>query len=167
MAQLEKKIDGIVSLLAATQHIQASTQNPLTPESPEHNQLQQQILEENGEACADRSLPQEVAHDFSKFELLPGFQVTFIQATEYLNIYRREYVPKYPFVPLPADILPHILYGESRLLFWSIMAAVAPLPGTVQQAFKKWFRRYLAEHMIVQQQKKLEFLQAILIHLGW
>jgi hypothetical protein len=159
---LEKKIDGIVSLLAASQAI---TQNPLTPESPENSQLlQQQILEEHGEPCVQ--VP-DVAPDFSKFDLLPGFHVTFIQATEYLNIYRREYLPKYPFVPIPPDTPPHVLYADSRLLFWSVMAAVAPLPGPVQSAFKTWFRRYLAEHMVIQQEKKLEFLQAILIHLGW
>lgn len=171
MAQLEKKIDGIVSLLAANHHIRVTGPSPLTPDSPEF-QIQQQLAEENdrnceGDTCADDAVPTDVAGDFSHFELLPSFRVTYDEAQRYLVLYQQEYLPKYPFVPLPAGIAPHQLYSESRLLFWSILAVVVPLSHEAQLGFKIWFRKHLAEHLIVRQEKKLEYLQAILVHLGW
>lgn len=169
VAQLEKKIDGIVSLLAANHNIQVNP-SPLTPDSPgnqPHHQLAEESPNCSGDTCADDAVPTDAARDFSHFELLPGFRVTYDEAQRYLGLYQQEYLPKYPFVPLPAGIAPHQLYSESRVLFWSILSVVVPLSAAVQHSFKNWFRRHLAEHLIVRQEKKLEYLQAILIHLGW
>ncbi|KAF7560936.1 hypothetical protein G7046_g3209 [Stylonectria norvegica] len=174
VAQLEKKIDGIVSLLAATQNtiqhtnqpIQPNAQSPLTPESPEVLQAQREVSDDC-ETCVPAPPAPDLGEHMSEFELLPGFRVTRQQATEYLAVYRTDYLPKYPFVPIPADATPYSLYNSTRFLFWGIMAVVMPLASSVQQAVKVWIRRYLANHMIIAQEKRLEFLQGILLHIGW
>lgn len=61
----------------------------------------------------------------------------------------------------------HELYVESSLLFWTILAVVSPLEDKVQMEFKAWFRRYLAEHVFVRQERSTDILQAIIIYLGW
>jgi len=52
-------------------------------------------------------------------------------------------------------------------LFWTILAVVSPLCDKVQMEFKAWFRRYLAEHLVVRQEKSIDILQAMLIYLAW
>ncbi|KAM0562375.1 hypothetical protein ACHAPJ_002065 [Fusarium lateritium] len=176
VAQLEKKIDGIVSLLAANQRKGLS---PLTPESPQETQTQVQVPPR---PCEEIPMPPLVVDPTSidlanrddrtaffstDMELFPGFRVSHEQAAERLAVYRRDYIPHYPFVPMSGAISSHELYVESRILFWTILAVVSPLEDKVQMEFKAWFRKYLAEHLIVRQEKSIDILQAILVYLAW
>ncbi|KAF4991988.1 hypothetical protein FDECE_13852 [Fusarium decemcellulare] len=170
VAQLEKKIDGIVSLLAANQRKGLS---PLTPESPQDTQCQPLSEESTSNVMnvnavtSDIVGPHEMSLDSSDLELFPGFRVTHEEAAKRLSVYRQHYAPKFPFVPMPGGISTHELYAESRVLFWTIIAMVSPLPDAVQMQFKDWFRRYLAEHIVVRQEKRIDILQAILVFLAW
>ncbi|RGP60235.1 cercosporin resistance [Fusarium longipes] len=173
VAQLEKKIDGIVSLLAANQRQNLS---PLTPESPKeqtHTQPQSQPISIPSLAMSSSSLnmtaqaPDTPLNFTATAELFPGFRVSLQEASERFDLYKRDYVPHFPFVPVPEAMTSQELYVESSLLFWTILAVVSPLEDKVQMEFKAWFRRYLAEHLIVRQEKSLDILQAMLIYLGW
>ncbi|KAM0211275.1 hypothetical protein ACHAQD_010333 [Fusarium lateritium] len=181
VAQLEKKIDGIVSLLAANQRNGLS---PLTPESPQetqpqthHHQQPHSHSHSHNEAPSINSavtIPLDVithsdipVHFSGTLELFPGFRITHQHAADCLNIYRRDYVPNFPFVPVPEHMTSHELFVESSLLFWTILAVVSPLEDKVQMEFKLWFRKYLAEHLVVRQEKSVDILQAILIYLAW
>ncbi|KAM0440669.1 hypothetical protein ACHAQK_005643 [Fusarium lateritium] len=181
VAQLEKKIDGIVSLLAANQRNGLS---PLTPESPQetqpqthHHQQPHSHAHSHNEAPSINSavtIPLDVithsdipVHFSGTLELFPGFRITHQHAADCLNIYRRDYVPNFPFVPVPEHMTSHELFVESSLLFWTILAVVSPLEDKVQMEFKLWFRKYLAEHLVVRQEKSVDILQAILIYLAW
>ncbi|CAG7562720.1 unnamed protein product [Fusarium equiseti] len=165
VAQLEKKIDGIVSLLANRQNL------PPTPESPKEQPRPRQPVQ--GPSLdpvsleilqGDASIP---SHLTTNVELFPGFSVSHAQASERLELYRRDYVPHFPFAPLSEYMTSHELYAESSLLFWTILAVVSPLEDKVQVEFKAWFRRYLAEHVFVRQERSTDILQAIIIYLGW
>ncbi|KAI1062868.1 hypothetical protein LB507_005664, partial [Fusarium sp. FIESC RH6] len=165
VAQLEKKIDGIFSLLANRQNL------PPTPESPkEQPRPQQPVPPLSLDPIAleiyqgDVSIP---THLTDNVELFPGFNVSHTEACERLKLYQRDYVPHFPFVPLPEHMTSHELYVESSLLFWTILAVVSPLEDKVQMEFKAWFRRYLAEHVFVRQERSTDILQAIIIYLGW
>ena len=165
VAQLEKKIDGIVSLLANRQNL------PPTPESPKEQPRPQQPVPPLSVAPialeiyqGDTSIP---SHLTDNLELFPGFGVSHAEACERLKLYQRDYVPHFPFVPLPEHMTSHELYVESSLLFWTILAVVSPLEDKVQMEFKAWFRRYLAEHVFVRQERSTDILQAIIIYLGW
>lgn len=76
-------------------------------------------------------------------------------------------MPKYPFVVIPDHVDAVALHHKSKCLFWTIMATISPLTSEMQADFKHWFRRHVAEEIVVQQHKSLELLQAILIHLAW
>ncbi|UKZ82572.1 hypothetical protein TrVFT333_010364 [Trichoderma virens FT-333] len=137
VAQLEKKIDGLVSMLASGQHMQTSGTPPLTPESNDTGVL------------------------------IPGFSFTFEEVISYFGIYRREFMPNYPFVIIPENLDPRALYASSRCLFWTIMAAVTPQSSATQQGVENWFRQYIADRMVVKQERNLGILQALLLHLAW
>lgn len=109
---------------------------------------------------ADRGVAETV-------ELVPGFCLTFAEAGEYLQVYRKDYMPMFPFVILEDNTKPHELYYNAPALFWMIMAAVAQTSEETDVAVKKWLRHHVAETMIIKQEKTLELLQAILVHLIW
>lgn len=186
VAQLEQKLDGIMSLLESSQKSSQSTSNttasstqaantsPLTPESQSNTpwmwRAGVQEPSQPAEPASNAGTASSTYLDHGttgSIELVPGFKLTFAEANEYLNMYRREYMPMFPFVIVEENTKAHELYHNSPALFWSIMAAVAQTTENIDVAIKKWLREYVAERMVVKQERTLEILQAILIHLIW
>jgi hypothetical protein len=193
VAQLEEKLDGIVSLLTASQQIQqlsSSARMPATPEGlsgpssatattsatvssrTDHDKLPPWTgCALRGEVAADSAGPGAYGTDNRAdpldLELFPGMRMSPDQAESYLALYRHEIVPNFPFVPIDPGVTAFDLHAKSRLLFWTIMSVTAPLGAPIQLEFKRWFRAWIAEHMIKGSEKRLEILQAILLHLGW
>lgn len=172
MAQLEQKIDGLVSLLAAGHHLQASASSPSTPESQESTQANSQVLQETSnsrteEARSPAPIYPVAGDGLIVYEMIPEFQLTTAQAQTYLDVFRVEYTPRFPFVVISPQTTPSELYSREICLFWAIMNTVAPLPGELQLAVKKSFREYVSDHVIVRKDKRLGNLQAILIYIAW
>ncbi|KAK8142402.1 hypothetical protein G3M48_008815, partial [Beauveria asiatica] len=197
VAQLEQKLDGIMSLLESSQRSNrrrpsstgssASTagdgsSSPLTPDSHSHSHNNPSPLRRTRAAVdttARGAIPSDeeerqrmsaaAAHAdrgrAESIEMVPGFAVTFAEAAEYLQIYRNDYMPVFPFVIVEETARPHELHRNAPALFWMIMAAVAQTSEEVDAAVKTWLRHYVAETMIIKQEKTLELLQAILVHL--
>lgn len=100
-------------------------------------------------------------------EIVKGFRVTFFEAERALNLYRSIYSPYFPFVPIPVMMTAYELYDRSPFLFRSIVTITTPQSPVVQAEYRLWFREYVAQHVVVNNEKRLEILQAILIHLAW
>ncbi|RFU77345.1 hypothetical protein TARUN_4897 [Trichoderma arundinaceum] len=181
VAQLEKKIDGLVSMIVSSQHIQASETPPLTPESHSTGAITdvpKALLQKPLPDAAPQPQPSGSVHEppqmplaipsepSTTFQLIPGFSFTLEEVLSYFDIYRREFMPNYPFVIIPENLDPRALYATSRCLFWTIMAAVTPQSSATQQGVDNWFRQYIADRMVVKQEKSLAILQAILLHLA-
>jgi hypothetical protein len=172
VAQLEKKIDGIVSLLAASQYAQppptnaspSSGPSPLSQHSVENAQRVTRF--DSNRAEETRQLTDGRGNE-AAFELFPSLRLTFHQAATCLDLFRTEYMPKFPFVIIPTTVDAGSLYDQSACLFWTVMATVARCFDDVDAEFKQWFRRHIAEHVVVRQEKSLELLQAILLYLSW
>lgn len=182
VALLEKKIDSLVSMIASGQHIPASGTPPLTPESHDPgvvNDVSAIHLQKPLPDAAPQSHSGKIAlgppqipltipsEPPTTFQLIPGFSFSLGEVISYFDIYRREFMPNYPFVIIPQDLDPRSLYATSRCVFWTIMAAVAPQSSATQQGVENWFRQYVADRVVVKQEKSLAILQAILLHLAW
>lgn len=237
VGQLEEKIDGIMSLLNASQQIQqnspsSSGQTPPSTSSaaPPFEQgggrgSIQQLLNPNVESASSSSgagsgsssRPAEASRSFStppppppssanfhsqarlvppaglaaadmdssshdlaperaamhtpaggeSVEIVKGFRVTFFEADRALNLYRSLYSPYFPFVPIPAMMPACELHDRSPFLFRAVVAVTTPQSPAVQAEYHLWFRQYVAQHVVVNNEKRLEILQAILIHLAW
>lgn len=61
----------------------------------------------------------------------------------------------------------HELYQRSPFLFRSIVVITTPQSPAIQAEYRVWFREYVAQHVVVHNEKRLEILQAILIYLAW
>lgn len=58
-------------------------------------------------------------------------------------------------------------YEKTPFLFRTIVSVAAPQAPNTQSDFKEWFRRYIAEHLVVNSERRLEILQALLVHMAW
>lgn len=174
-------------MLASAQHIQPSGTPPLTPDShdgagiaargapkdpasrpPPQEAIPALPQPSRGVREAAPQIPLAVpSKPETTFQLIPGFSFTPEEVTSYFDVYRREFMPNYPFVIIPEDLNPQSLHASSPCLFWTIMAAVAPQPSATQQGVEKWFREYIADRVVVKQERNLGILQALLLHLAW
>lgn len=93
--------------------------------------------------------------------------MTFYEADRALNIYRSLYAPYFPFVTIPVMATAYDLYEKTPFLFRTIVSVSAPQAPNTQSDFKEWFRRYIAEHVVVNNERRLEILQALLVHMAW
>lgn len=100
-------------------------------------------------------------------EIWPGFHVTFLEADRALNLYRSIYSPYFPFVTIPAMASPHDLYEKAPLLFRTVVVTAQGPARSVQAEFNRWFREYVAQHVVVHNEARLEILQAMLVRLSW
>lgn len=100
-------------------------------------------------------------------EIVRGFRVSLLEADRALNLFRSIYSPYFPFVVIPVMRTALDLYDSSPFLFRTIIAVTTPQSPATQADFKLWFREYVAQHMVVNNEKRLEVLQAILIYLAW
>ncbi|KAG5799876.1 hypothetical protein H9Q69_001080 [Fusarium xylarioides] len=85
VAQLEKKIDGIVSLLSANQRKGLS---PLTPESPQEVQSHAPCQPHTQETPFTNQIPDDSVRFSTDVELFLGFRVSQQEASERLDVYR-------------------------------------------------------------------------------
>lgn len=100
-------------------------------------------------------------------EIVKGFRVSFYEADRALNLFRSIYSPYFPFVVVPVMTTSSDLYERSSFLFRTIVAVTVPQSPAVQADFKSWFKEYIAQHVVVNNERRLEILQAILIYLAW
>ncbi|KAK2613327.1 hypothetical protein N8I77_000248 [Diaporthe amygdali] len=100
-------------------------------------------------------------------EIIPGFRMTFYEAERALNIYRSLYAPYFPFITIPVMATAYDLYEKTPFLFRTIVSVAAPQSPTTQADYKVWFRHYIAEHVVINNERRLEILQALLVHMAW
>lgn len=100
-------------------------------------------------------------------EIIPGFRMTFFEADRALNIYRSLYAPYFPFVTIPVMATAYDFYEKTPFLFRTIVSVAAPQAPNAQSEFRDWFRRYIAEHLVMNNERRLEILQALLVHMAW
>lgn len=168
MALLEEKIDGIVSLLTASQQTQQLSNTEITrPPVEEQIASSHTAPVMHGSTNDDQSSPYVQPSSHSPAELFPGLSVTIAEADRHIQTYRERIMPHFPFVPLSPKTSAFEMLTHRRLLFWTIMAMTAPQGPAVQHSFKAWFREWIADHMVKRKEKRLEILQAILIHVAW
>lgn len=95
------------------------------------------------------------------------FGLTWHQAEIILKIYRQEFFPNFPFVAIPESVTPVELLTDKPALFRAVMLACAPLSVSRLVKMKRSVLAYLSQHIIVDGDRNLELLQALLVVLAW
>ncbi|KAI2768047.1 hypothetical protein F4815DRAFT_450938 [Daldinia loculata] len=95
-----------------------------------------------------------------------GLRVSLVEADQVLFEYRTTMQPSFPFIHLPPWSAREMLQ-DRPLLLKAIIYVCRPQPWPVKCEIEKWFREYFALHVIVQEERSLELLQAMLIYIAW
>ncbi|RTE71516.1 hypothetical protein BHE90_014088 [Fusarium euwallaceae] len=98
--------------------------------------------------------------------IVPGFQISFIEADQVLQEYTAEMLPQFPFVPLPS-LDAYEMYKRKPLLLKTILWVCRPPGPEAYGVLENWFRQHVAYQTVVLMNKSLEIVQALLVYFAW
>lgn len=170
MGQLEAKLDGIMSLLHASRELQQQATPPSTITSPPSREMPLEpqdvsplpIFHDPRMSCSAFLSPGGLM-----FEIVPGFRISAEEADSILDLYRSQYSPKFPFVPIAPEITASELFERRPFLFRIIIQIIAPQSAATQRDVTIWVREQIAQHVLIEQDKRLELLQGLLLFISW
>lgn len=105
--------------------------------------------------------------EWGSFDIVPGFPVSTDEADAILNLYRSEYSPKFPFVPIAPEVTAIGLFESRPFLFRVIVQMIAPQGAGTQREVAQWIRQHIAKHVVTQQERQIELLQGLLLYIAW
>ena len=122
---------------------------------------------------AIESLPQRT-HSGSSLDLhplnppaLPPYNITWLQASRILSLFRSHYMLSFPFIIIDPNLTAEDVYKEKPFLFRVIMLVAAPLPEPRRAKMKRNVLAYLGQQMLVEEERRLELLQGLLVIIAW
>lgn len=95
------------------------------------------------------------------------FGLTWHQASLILHIFQTHHQPNFPFVTIPKETIAQTLYAERPFLFRAVMLVAAPLPESRVEKMKRNALAYLSHQMLVEEAKRPELLQGLLVVIAW
>lgn len=144
-ANLEKKLEDLVSLLAAQQQPSSTFDSP-APVS--------------GEDLHD--------NQYSHASSIPSSQtVSAFEAVELLTRYRTCLTPNFPFVIIADDMSAPQLQQQKPYLFESILMAASYRDPDCQTAMAKELLRKLTTSIVLKAESNLDLLQALIVYIAW
>ncbi|KAF7552633.1 hypothetical protein G7046_g7349 [Stylonectria norvegica] len=97
----------------------------------------------------------------------PPCGLTWGQASRVVAIFRKEYMPNFPFVFLDPGLSAEQLYAEKPFLFRAVMLAAAPLSEARIKKTKCDVLAYLGHRVLVEEKRTLDLLQGLLVCVAW
>ena len=149
-------------------HARASHANRLDGCLQFHDEVCRPVTTQaSSQVCLTTSHPLEATSSPSRSILIvPGFQVSFLEASQVLEEYRSTMLAEFPFVPLPSHNVCR-MYQEKPFLVKTILWTCRPPAPEASAAFETWFREHIAHQTISLMNKNLELVQALLVFLAW
>lgn len=176
-AQLEEKLDDLVSLLktqAAAKASDAQTALAHPPPIELYTPVSQQSEEStNGESDRRRALSPDPCAEMamgtpaSILSILPcPGEPTPFQAEQYLNTYRAHMARYLPFTHILPTTTSEELRRQSPFL-WLCIMCVACGSTSQQTVLAESVKQIVAKKMVVEGEKSLDLLLGVLIFIGW
>ncbi|KAJ5188374.1 hypothetical protein N7472_007388 [Penicillium cf. griseofulvum] len=100
-------------------------------------------------------------------DIVSGFRLTFEEADGALSMYQSLYTPYFPFVPVPVTMTANEMHDRTPFLLRTILLVTVSQSLSIQKAAQLWFRQQIAQRVVVDQERRLELLQAILVFVAW
>ena len=167
---LERKLDDIMTLLTREREQASMTCSPQTLEPPTFIDeslagTPTQSGQNQGPVPLSTQSTRTVSSEDS-ISIVPGFDVSFLEADQVLQKYMTTMLPEFPFVPLPFKSSSDML-KERPLLLKTIIWVCRPPPPEASAAFESWFRQHIADQTVVLMNKNIELVQAIPLFIVW
>jgi hypothetical protein len=97
----------------------------------------------------------------------PLFGMSWPQASQILDLFRKEYIPQFPFVLISSHQTAQSLCEDNPFLFRAVMLVVAPVSETRICKMKRNVLAYLGYRTLVEEDMTLDILQGILVIIAW
>jgi hypothetical protein len=187
IAQLERKLDGLVSLLGTSpqpainreptaitpESIGPSSRDPIstsTPTSPGHIILPNLALTKESHAMPSMTSgsPSPAVAVDEHFDLeATSFAPVSKSPDELLNIFRCDMARQVPFISIPPQISAQALSRESPFFCRAIITVASYHDSLHQIQMGQELVKYLTEHLIVLGEKNMDLLQGRLVYIAW
>ncbi|KAE9578290.1 hypothetical protein CGMCC3_g5695 [Colletotrichum fructicola] len=163
---LERKLDDIMLLLNRERDLSAQNSQASDSQSSPLVCLASHSQGEEDPNVSFYTPPTIIDPSTEAITIIPGYQVTLQEAELIFQIYTSDFVPQFPFVPLPNDNA-YDFYRSKPLLFKTVLWTCMPPSRDLSVGFERWFRQHVAYRVVVLLEKNLEILQALLVYFAW
>ncbi|PNY28275.1 Transcriptional regulator WAR1 [Tolypocladium capitatum] len=176
-AQIEERLDGLVSLLRATRDLHSGRQTP----SHDDTKLEPPASDQQTPSASSTVSHQPSLNSWAIPDTYNSCAVSkCICRPEsgdappppdlddvLLHLYRNEMQPVYPFVIIPSHCTAATLHSSRPFLMSAIRMVASFRSLRSMRAQMAHLMAYVAEHMLMRSERSLDLLQGIVVMLGW
>lgn len=173
VAQLEEKLDGIVTLLKSSQQQTSPENRASAPSLPNEPGLMAPERSEQFKwpITPPQSTPQSYEID-SRYQIpnlaVPSNHDLFRNDPDsLLTLYRCYMTDQFPFVVIPLGMTADDLRRSRPFLLKTILMVASVRDMAGQTSMAEDIMDYVAEHMIKRGEKSLDLLQGLLVFMAW
>jgi hypothetical protein len=152
---LEEKVNTLLTLLGPNAAIDTRTPAPTEDSGSPVNRSTQDTT------------ASIVVEDNTRFDIIDNGILSLSTADALLNKYKRVHSKFFPFVIVAPDTDAPTLRGESPFLFLAIMTTCLEGDHLLQRRLGIEMKKILCERAIVGNERDIDLLQGLLVHLGW
>ena len=176
MQTLEKKVDGLVSLLGRQPQDDVSLEEIIQPGTSSAARMVSGLPRSYGSlgvaTPSTSSSPQQTSNgstpgDAENSDVIDRGLVTLETAQEMLDRFRFKAIHYFPYVILPPDASLGSIRCRTPFLFLCIITAMMIDDCTLQRRLGEEVRLEIHRKILLHNEKSLELLQGLLVHLAW
>jgi len=173
IAQLQQKVDSLVSLLGASQqNLDNGAFTAITPESTGPTSSTSDSMSAPIYARQTTAIPQcfpniTQQHGLDSTLYSPSEGRLNKSPDELLDIFRRDMAHQAPFISAPVHMSAPALSRERPFLYRAIMTVASYHDSVHQLQIGQELVRYIMEHLIVLGEKSLDLLHGLLVYINW
>ena len=171
--QIEKKLDGLMSLLNASHQLSPNTLASALTSGP--------TVASATPSTADGALPHPVRLLYQTSSRPepegplqnPSFSSAIDEtfgereADKLVDIYRNDLMMQSPFVAVPTDLSAQELKQTKPFLFHSILMAASYKNVARQKLLEGEIVKYLSENLLLKGERNFDLLQGLLVYIAW
>ncbi|EED15316.1 conserved hypothetical protein [Talaromyces stipitatus ATCC 10500] len=170
IAQLEQKVNSLVSLLGASQQsLDNGMLNVITPEStgPTSSASVSMSAPLNPRQAISQDLPTTQQYELEPTSFAPPEGRPNKSPDDLLDNFRRDMAHQAPFISVPLQMSAQALSRERPFLYRAIMTVASYHDSVHQLQMGQELVKYMMEHLIVLSEKSLDLLQGLLVYINW
>ena len=178
VAELEKKLDDVYTLVQAGQFPQHATTSPgLQPAAcsapattidrshftPADGSLL--LASQAGNLGTPESLP-AIEESFGRADVIQKGIISEQRAGEFIEAFETDF-SSFPFLTIPSSCALGSIRSERPFLLLAILTIASRKNLTLQESLEKEFRETLGTRLIVEASKDLDLLQGLIVYIAW
>ncbi|KIW98118.1 uncharacterized protein Z519_01702 [Cladophialophora bantiana CBS 173.52] len=167
---LEEKVNDLLTLLTPDKNVLGDTNvTTITTTSAPLEQVNSDNVSfaSATKAHSTKTSAPSTAEENRQFDVIDRGVLTMATADTLLKNYQQVHSQFFPFVIVAPEIDAATLRRDAPVLFLAITTACLEEDHTVQRRLGVELKRMLCERILIRNERNIELLQALLVHLSW